>query len=799
MTRKIWIVILLLNLASCASRVQRKEWIQGSGSGYSVKARAVIIRDQYGVPHIRAENDQDLFFALGYAMAQDRFFQMDLMRRAGRGEICELMGRIQFWKADFLNMDKLFRALNYKGRAEQGYREMPAEAKRLLDSYSAGVNRYLQDAGDTIPQYHFFKSKPAAWRPEDSLVCADVFGLSMTYGQFGTEYYTTRFLREMGEKARVFIPIYPDDAPVIVKDLPVAKSDEQMDRLFSSLRMLLSLGMTPGSNNWVVAPEKSASGKPIIANDPHVPIYPLPTYWYHCQLEGGSFNIIGMMFPGIPAFGAAYNRDIAWALTNASLDQIDIFIEKLNPQNPNQYQYKGEWKDFSIREETIPLKRGKTFKYKVRDGIHGPVIDPAITGYPFPTGAADHAYAIKLVDVNFGKFLQGYLDMARSRNWDQYVKGLENMSQGPVGWNQVYADKDNNIGYWLTGHVPVRPDKQGYLARAGWTGEQDWAGYVPFSELPHMFNPGQKYIATANNKNFPDGYPYYLGTEYYVSRIQRIDEVLRSKTKFSASDMEKLQMDVAVVPARHNVPLLISDLSGSKNKKVEKAIKVLKQWREQGYNATVDSAGTCVYRLIMMNLDEMTFSDELGKLYLYVSNYGVTDWALPNIIDDPNNIWFDDQKTKQHETRKDLVELSAIEAVKYLEKKQSRDPAKWEWGKMSKTYFYTPFGIFPITGERHRIGKYPREGTPDTVNANVGVFLGPIGHIFVGGPTTRMVVDFAEPGHFHFTATTGNSENIQSGRCKNLTENWVKGQYQTLSMDRSEYEKGAMGVLELNP
>jgi len=804
MARRIMAGTLVLLLFSCAAGIKRKEWIQAAASGYPLLARAQIIRDQYGVPHIRAQNDPDLFFALGYAMAQDRFFQMDLIRRAGRGELCQFFGRIRltlpvFGSIDLLNADKLMRALNYKGRAESGYADMPAEAKTLLKAFSAGVNRYLQDAGDSIPVYHFMRTHPHPWRPEDSLVCADIFGLAMTYGQFGTEYYYTRFLRELPpDKMKYLLPQYPAGAPVVVKDVPVAGAEGGLEKMLASFRLLLGVSRGLGSNNWAVAPEKSASGAAIICNDPHVPVYPMPSFWYHVQLEGKSFNVIGMMFPGLPAFGAAYNKDLAWALTNASIDAMDIFIEKINPQNPGQYLYKGEWKNFAVRKEEIPLKGKSSFRFEVRESVHGPVIDPGITGYYFPSGGPDQVYAVKLVEVELGKFLQGYLDMARAKNWDDWVQGLKNMYRGPVGWNHVFADRDGNIGYWLTGHVPVRPDQQGEMARQGWTGEQDWQGYLPLEDLPHVFNPQQKYIATANNKNFPDNYPYYLGSEYYSDRITRIDEVLRSKEKFSIADMQKLQLDTTVVWARTFVPVFLEDLEACRDQRAQKAVKVFRQWQKNGYVAGLDSIGASLYEVARNNLEEFTFGDEMGGHFFGVALYGVTMWSLERIIIDPENPWFDDVKTPQRETRQDLTRRAAIEAVKYLEKKLGKNPAAWQWGKISHSYFYTPFGFLP-GGYKHRIGKFPREGMSGTVNANEGTFLGPFGHIFVVGPTTRMIVDFADPGHFHFTTTTGNSENLKSGRSGNLTEFWVQGKYLTLSMQPEEYEKNAMGTLELNP
>jgi len=783
------------------ARVKRAEWIEGKGKGYPVRDKVEIVRDQYGVPHIRAENDRDLFFGLGYAMAQDRFFQMDLLRKAGRGELCSLLGRIKFWKIDFLNADKVLRAFNYQARARAGYAKMPAEAKTLLDAYTAGINRYLRDSGDTIPVYHFLRTNPTVWRAEDSLICADVYGLGMVYGQLGTEYYYTRLMRELGpEKAQYILPEYPADAPVVIKDLPVVKSDPGMEEMLNAMKWILNLGATGlGSNNWVVAPEKSESGAPIISNDPHVPIYPLPTYWYLCQLQGDTFNIIGMMFPGLPAFGAAYNGDIAWTLTNASIDQMDIFIEKVNPENPNQYLYQGEWKDFKIRREEIPLKNGKSFSLEIRESVHGPVMDPAVVGQDLPIKDPDQVFTIRIVDVEMGNFLQGYLDLARAKNWGMFQAGLENMIQGPVAWNHVFADKSGNIGYWLSGRIPIRPDPRGWLARKGWTGDQDWTGYVPLQDLPHLFNPKQKYLATANNRNYPDGYPYYLGTEYYVNRIARIDEVLRSKEKFSLQDMEKLQMDTVPFLARKIVPIIISDLAGAPDKKTAKAVSSLTDWQARGYQAGIDSIGATVYVMIQDQINTLTYDDELKKMSTGANLFGVTGYSLDRIIYDPDNPWFDNVNTEPKETRKDIVRAATILAIKDLEKKFGPDPNNWQWGKLSHSYFYTPMGFIPVTGKRHRIGKYPREGIFETVNSNGGFFLGPLGYVFLSGPTTRMIVDFADPGHFHFNATTGNSENLASGRMANLTPFWVNGQYLTLSMIPVEYEKDQMGRLELSP
>jgi len=309
--------------AACLHRGKgmRLEHLDGTLSGHAVSAPVSILYDMNGMPHIRAQNDPDLFYGLGYSMAQDRFFLMDIIRRVGRGEISGLFGKLPHYRHyDTVVIDRTIRSFRFVERGRQGVADLSPEDRALLEAYTPGINRYLEDAGNSLVEYRFFHTRPEPWRPEDCFVSADLFGLTMTMYGLVYEYYATRLVQELGlERARLFLVDYPKDAPYITEDYPfkTALRSPGSEKLFALWAELAPLLNGIGSNNWVVSGKKTVSGKPLLANDPHVPTLLLPTFWYHVHLQGGHYDVAGMMFPGFPAFGAGSNGKIAWGITNA--------------------------------------------------------------------------------------------------------------------------------------------------------------------------------------------------------------------------------------------------------------------------------------------------------------------------------------------------------------------------------------------------------------------------------------------------------------------------------------------------
>ena len=786
-------------VSSCMLRGERKETLDGSLSGHDVENTVTVVYDSAGVPHIRAENDEDLFYALGYVMAQDRFFFMDLMRKVGRGELCSLMGRtIKYKSYDPLTADKLMRSFQYGKRAKEGVASLGKDDKELLDLYVAGINRYLDDAGKKLPEYKATGIDPEPWTAEDSFVVMDVYGLSMTLWSLFHEYYGDRLVREIGrDNAELFMMDYPEDGPYINEDWERPINAGAFESIMNMMGELGVLMPGIGSNNWVVDGEVSASGMPILANDPHVPTALAPTFWYHVHLDGGSFNAAGLMFSGIPLMGAGTNGRVAWGITNARCDYIDLFREKVNPDDPGMYFFKGEWRRFETVKEKVEVKRGRDVEYTYRRSVHGAVIEERMTNVSMPT-VPGQVLSLHLIDVELGRFFRGYMDVPRSQSASALKAAIRDMRMGPVAWNTVYATVDGDIGYLYSGHAPKRPDNYGALPRPG-TGEAELQGWIPYDELPHVSNPDKHFIVTANNKVEGPDYPYYLSSGYNTpSRAERITEMLKGRTGLTASDMKDMQFDVKVMSCEEFAPLFIEDLEGEGG---EYALlrEELEEFLEGGCVADRDSGGVAVYKMIYRQMPKLAFSDELGDNL--VSSLDLAEMAVHaawKIMPEKNNVWWDVVGTPEVETRKDATLAAAAEAYAYLKKKMGKDTDDWRWGDIHKLRLFTVFGLMPWNRDA-RLGKWELGGTEESVNHSTSMFMGPIGFFSLAGPSSRIIVDMAEPDRLQFNATTGNSENPDSVLYMTTTNDWLTGRYETLSLVDTEYEQGALGILELNP
>ena len=802
----IWTLLaaMAFPLAGCLPKVTRIEHTAGSLAGHPVSAPVSILYDQNGMPHIRAENDPDLFYGLGYSMAQDRFFLLDIFRRVGRGELSGLIGQLPSYRSySLLGIDRIMRSFRFFERGQQGLAGLSPEDRALIEAYTRGINRYLQDAGDTLIEYRFFHTRPEPWRPEDCFISADVFGLSMTLYGLVYEYYATRLFRELGpERAKVFLVEYPEDAPYILEDDTAFASANApvFERLFDSLAWILPLLNGIGSNNWVVAGSKTASGKPLLANDPHVPTILLPSFWYHAHLQGGSYDVAGMVFPGFPAFGAGTNGKIAWGITNARADYFDLFREKISPEHPGQYFYKGEWRPFEVVREEIPVRGRKPVPIEMRFTVHGPVIDQALMGWPVPVNRGEEVLSSHLTEVDMARFFHGYNRIALATDWNSFAAALADKAMGPVAWNHVFASTGGDIGYYESGHVALRPDGQGVLARRG-TGEDDWGGWIPFAEMPHLKNPVKGFIATANNKIEGPDYPYYLSAGYmHPSRASRITELLQDRTGLTAEDMQKIQYDLKVKSAEKVVPIILADLGSDPDPAVQRGVKALGEWQAQGYFATLDAKGPPVYEMMLKQLIKDTFSDELGpKLVNKLGLAGMDFPTLLKILPDPDNEWFDDVTTPEREARAKIMKRAMLETNAYLKKKLGKDPEQWTWGRLQTLYLYLPLGAIPRIGKPMRIGKFPYPGTEETVNNSTPVFVKRYGFIHMGGPTSRIVVDLALPRQFYYNCSTGPSENPKGGRFSETTDAWRSGRYLVMSLDEADYRQGMMGELLLTP
>jgi len=786
--------ICLSLVLGCAGKVARFDPLSGSRSGYPVTAPVEIVRDQQGVPHILADNADDLFFGLGYAMAQDRFTEIDILRRLARGELAELLGvPIKIQGLSVARVDLTLRTFRFRQRAEQGLAAMAPEERALLESFARGINRFLEDGGETLSFYRLLRQKPAAWRPEDSLALAEMMGMSQAAGSITSEYYLERLRRLVpAEDWAVFVPFYPAGGPIITDD-----------RNFSGWQSRLEVPNGPrlGSNNWVVSGQKTQSGRPLLANDPHVPTFLVPTFWYHVHLRGGGYDVAGMMFPGFPCFGAADNGNVAWALTNVMADHVDLFREKVNPENPDLYLADGEWVPFAKQEEVVPRLIGRPLKFTLRSTRHGVVMDSGVPGWKVDS-AADEVLVFKFIDTDLPRFFHGYQVMAKAQNAQEFLAGAKAMGQGPMAWNHVFADTSGFIGYQTTGHIPIRPDHQGVRAREGWDSKNDWQGYIPFEELPRLLNPRKGYIATANNRVELPGYPYYITSDYVSpSRSSRITQLLEAKPKLSLSDMKAIQYDVKVWEAQRWVPILLADLEGAPEPRLQQAAAVLAQWQQEDYRATVDAAGPCLFEMFLEEFPLFVFGDDLPQgLAENLAQTGMLSPALERILEDPDSKWFDDRATKAKETRPDIVRRAMDQAMRYLLKKLGQDSTRWRWGELHHLTLSTTMGVITIPRVTYLIGTFELPGAPETVRASGSMFDPKTGFAdMMAGPSTHYLVDFINPREIIWNASTGNSESPEGGRLGNTTQAWLSGDYFTLYLDEARFRQRAMGELVLTP
>lgn len=775
-----------------------------------VKGDVKIIRDENYIVHVLADSEEDLYFGVGFAMAQDRFSQMDVLRRAAAGTLSEWLGNpLRFRGINLPMLDVVLRTFRFKENALMGIATMDDRTRTRLEAFTAGVNRYLDELGDKRLFEYPSDVKPEKWKPEDSLAAAELFGLSMTVDCIFEEYYYDRIASVVEpEKVRDFLPDYPSWAPIITAKRDAANGPEMIEA-FRELRVLFR-DIVPhpiGSNNWVVAGSRSATGRALLANDPHVPLFNMPTFWYHCHLKGGGIDVAGMMFPGFPGFGAGTNGKIAWGLTNTMADYIDMFRERVNPNDPNLYLYKNRWEAFKTVRGVVKVRGKKDgVHYSYRMTRHGPVLETGIVGkYKVRGWEPYEVIAFKFVDMYLGDFMKGYFQMTRAKNWDEFRAASKLISIGPYGWNHIYADEKGNIGYQTTANIPIRADNQGVFMHRGWTGEEEWVGYVPFDQLPHAYNPAKGYLLSANNRVEPDDYPYYISSTYLPSRATRINEFLAAHPNSTAKDMMALQSDVVDIGARKRVPFILQDLEAAGKEKYADVIAALKKYAENNYESRIDLTGPTVYYTFMNYFPSQVISDELGKNLgdiIGAGNVPIGDNLLGRIMSDPNNAWFDDVKTEKKETRSDVTQKAMDEAIKWMHKELGRNPDDWTWGRAHKLTLVQPFAAY-VWKRIHRKnlirGPYPYPGGGETVNSAPSMFFPWVGFRVIIGPSSRFVMDFSHPDWFYFSASTGMSGNPDDPHYDNLTQKWLKNEYFQMKLSEKDFMEGSKGTLIIRP
>lgn len=786
-----------------------------------------IYRDDYGIPHIYASTSHDLFFAQGYVHAQDRFWQMDFWRHIGSGRLSEMFGE------DQVDTDKFLRTLGWARVVEEELASIDPVSLAILQDYAQGVNAYLADhqGNDLSLEYAVLKLinpdyQPEPWQPIHSLTWAKAMAWDLG-GNMDAEIERANLLKFLSpEQVDEIVPPYPADHPIIVPSPNVSAVNQPMP---PAKRAVMALDLSPilesiskqargleallgprgsgiGSNSWAISGDLTSTGLPLLANDPHLGVQ-MPSIWYeiglHCAPQGGDcpYNVSGFSFAGDPGVIIGHNDRIAWGFTNVGPDVQDLYIERINPENPNQYEVNGQWMDMELVNETIQVAGGEPVELTVRYTRHGPIIsetyNPLVdfsdtVGIELPPR---YAIALRWTALEKSQIFPAIWRMNLAGSWDEFRQAAREFDV--PSQNLVYADVSGDIGYQTPGKIPIRANGDGTLPVPGWTDEYEWQGYIPFEELPFAYNPPQGYIVTANNAVIDPEYPYLIASTWaYGYRAQSIVDMIEgSSAPVDIPFIQQMQGDNRDLNAETLVPILLA--LPLNNEYLENARELLQGWN---YQADMDSAPAALFESFWKHLLDATFRDDLPSEYW---PGGGSRWfeVMRNLVEQSDSLWWDDRSTTEKvENRDDIFLLAFSAALEEMDSDWGEDTTEWAWGDLHTVSFRNPTlgesGIAPIETLFNR-GPYRTSGGESIVNATGWDATKSYEVDWV--PSQRMIVDLSDLGGSLSIHTTGQSGHAYHPHYVDMVELWRNIQYHPMLWERSEVEEDSEGHLRLVP
>jgi penicillin amidase len=804
--------------------------VSGKAEVEGLSEAVEIVRDEYGVAHIYANTPEDLFFAEGYVHAQERFWQMEFQRRVAAGRLSEIFGETT------LSTDKYLRHFNFPALTEQAYGMLDDETRRVVDAYAAGVNAYIEDRKPAQLGLEFALLELQGtdieidkWSSIDSMIWANMMIYDQS-DQMATELANIDQLAQLGQEHYADLhPPYRSDRPTIIASEDFTATGQtagpvltglgpaelaylqDLRRGFSGSSIVppllvdLGFGAAGASNSFVVAGEKTATGKPLLANDPHMAVN-MPALWYevgmHCKEKSADciYNFRGFSLPGVPGILVGHNDRIAWGLTNASFDSEDVFIERLNPQNPDQYEVNGQWVDMEIRREEIKVQgQDDPEVIFVRNTRNGVVASDYMVGekpYSYgENGVEPYALTYAWTALEPIRSLQAVEMVIRAQNWDDFVEALQYFDAGKQNW--LYADVDGNIGYVMPGKVPIRAGGDGTLPVPGWNDDYRWTGFIPYGELPRVFNPGQGFIATANNPQIRyEDYPYLLGMDYdRGQRAQRITDLIQADPEITIDEMTAVQTDNQSLPALEIVPYLKG--LPFDDPRVAAARNRLVDWDGQ---MLMESPEAALYAMFWTELNAEVFHDKLSEDQ-WPWGGAVTEDTLYFLLQDPNSWWWDDRSTADSvETRDQTLQRAFDQAYDAGIEQFGETLDDWRWGDLHTIYFQNATlgksGIGVIEDIFNR-GPYPVNGSESVVQKTCWSVNQPYEVFCI--PALRQVIDLGNLSNSLMIHSVGQSGHPLNAHYDDFIDMWRNFEYHPSNWLRSEAEAGKFDLLTLEP
>jgi len=737
-----------------------------------LKDRVVIRRDERGIPYIEAKNDEDLYFAQGYATARDRLWQMDLFRRNARGELSEVLPNVP--NSPALDQDKLHRTLGFGHVVEAELAQATPQSRTVLEAYAAGVNAYIAtlEPKTLPPEFRILGYSPKPWTPADSLIVIKIFfeALSNTW--------RLDLMREAMEnlpadkRAALLPETSPIDVLVVGKDTKAPSKQTARSRSVLSPDALKDLARDDAinraaleqlgfyaeglaaSNNWVVSGTHTTSGKPLLANDPHL-APTAPPIWYMVHLTAPGVRVAGVTAAGLPGVVIGHNDHIAWGFTNVGPDVQDVYLEKFDPNNPQRYQTTSGWQDVKIRHEEIKVRKGlvdlstDTVTLDVAETRHGPIV--------FERDGKRYALRWTALDSTKNKPDSTYL-LNRARNWKEFTAALE-MFTAPTQ-NIVYADVDGHIGYHAAGVVPIRKSGDGSVPYDGSTDAGEWVSYIPVDKLPQLFDPPSGIIVTANQRIVGTDYPYFLTHSWAQPyRARRIFDLLNQKPKLNSDDFRRIQGDVYSIAGALFASQAVKTLQPTLTPADEKLAAALKTFESWDGLVNSDSRVAPIVAQMRLAFRSKILTAALGPDLVKNYQWSNFDSTLDRIIKEQPAEWL----PKGIASYADLLRACYDEAIGNLTKSLGPDDTKWTWGEMAKARFPHPLAPAPLIGMQFTIPPFPQNGTGGLIGATVNV----------GSAVSMRFI--ADPGNWDFTQhgiSVGESGVPSSPHWKDQLDDW---------------------------
>jgi len=771
----ILVLIVLVVLGSWLYLNSLKPDYSGEIKLAAIENKTDVYFDEYGIPHIYAENEQDAMVALGYVHAQDRLWQMELIRRIAPGRLSEIFGE------DMLKNDKFFASLGIEEASEKSIKKIDTTGQvyQLATAYLGGVNQFI-DSGATPIEFTLIGIDKEHYQLKDiyNILGYMSFSFAMAHK---TDPLLSAIKEKLGANYLKDLNIDVDPKTTLIKN---SKSTiENYTNIVASVSEIMNNSPVPpfiGSNSWVVSANKTNTGKVLFANDPHI-VYSQPVTWYEAHIITPNYEMYGYHIAGVPFPLLGHNRKYAYGLTMFENDDIDFYNEENHPSENNKYKFKDGYLEYTTTTKTIKVKDAEAVTISVRNSHHGPIVNDVLNEI-----SQDEPIAMSWIYTKLdGVVLDALHTISRATRMEDVKKGAS-MIHAP-GLNIMYGDAKGNVAWWAAGKLyKIKSDSKRKFILNGASGKDDIVEYLDFEKNPMAENPKWGYVYSANNQ--PDSILGELYPGYYLpeDRAKRIVQLLEPKNNWNKKTMATMINDVtsSVAPEIIKEFTKIMDYN-SFSKNEQRAIDVLQLW--DGSNTTDNVAPTIYNKWIYLYLKN-TFTDELGEqLFTQLLDTHLMKRVVADLIKNDTAIWWDNITTKNAvETRKDILTKSFIDAVDALEKQLGSDIKDWNWGKVHTLEHPHPLGTIAALKKYFNVGSFPIKGAREVID-NRGYDYNETGLYNVNaGPSTRRIVDFSDIENSISILPTGQSGNPFSKHYKDQAEMYNKGEFRKMKLNKEE-------------